>query len=95
MQEITGYCTLAEKQSFYLHYIFSELKIVTLTMLHYVRFRDLETSLVETCNDMQRVEKYFVTLVLLLTRSPDESDLTIASGERVFKENLVKDMFSE
>ena len=64
-------------------------------MLHYVRFRDLETSLVETCNYMQRVEKYFVTLVLLLTRSPDESDLTIASGERVFKENLVKDMFSE
>ena len=35
--------------------------------LHYVRFGDLETSLVEMCNCTQRVEDRFVTLFVLLT----------------------------
>ena len=32
---------------------------------HYVRFGDLETSLVEICNCMQRVEEHFVMSVVL------------------------------
>ena len=52
--------------------------------LHYVRFGDLEASLVEMCNCMQCAEEHFVTWVVFWALSPSGSD-DCKRVEREFK----------
>ena len=65
-------------------------KKTVILKLHYVRFGDLESSVVEMCNCMQRTEEHFLRRLCIRTLPwVDDSD-DCKCAERVIKESSVK-----